>query len=73
MDHLKIFYDQDAVRETVKQFLLDTLDEQVLERAYKEGDVVGYKEARQVIKGAFSRLNEKYAKESSSTKDNKAR
>ena len=73
MDHLKVFYDQELVRESVKQYLNDTLDRAVLDRAYKEGDVVGYKEAREIIRSAFSKLNETYAKESSSSKDNKAR
>lgn len=72
-DHLKIFYEQETVREAVKQFLLDTLDEQVLDRAYKQGDVVGYKEAREVVRGAFSRLNELYAKKETVNSENKAR
>lgn len=72
-DHLKIFYEQETVREAVKQFLLDTLDEQVLDRAYKQGDVVGYREAREVVCGAFSRLNELYAKKETVNNENKAR
>jgi len=72
-DHLKIFYEQEQVRDSVKQFLLTTLDTQVLDRAYKAGDVTGYKEAREVIRGAFSRLNELYAKKDSSSKENSAR
>ena len=72
-DHLKIFYDQEPVRNAVKDYFLLTLDQQVLERAYKEGDVTGYKEARMVITSAFSKLNELYAKSKNSNKENNAR
>lgn len=72
-DHLKIFYDQEVVREAVKRFFYETMDEAVLEAAYKGEEVGGYKEAREVVRRAFSRLNEHYAKEEESSTDNKAR
>lgn len=72
-DYLKLFYEQEVLREVVKQFFFDTLDEEVLKRAYKEGDVEGYKEAREVIKQVFIKLNQEYAKEKSKQKENPAR
>lgn len=73
-DHLKLFYDQETLRKTVENYFISTLDSLVLERAYKSGDVTGFKEAKEVIRVAFSKLNEKYAKQDQNkNKDNKAR
>lgn len=72
-DYLGHFYEQENVREAVKQFMLDTLDEQALEALYKNGSVDGYKEAREVINGTFNRLRGLYAKEDKPKNDNKAR
>ncbi len=73
MDYLKNFYDQENLREEVKAYFFRVLDEEVLKQAYKEGNVTGYKEARQVIKQAFIKLNNEYGKEETKQKDNPAR
>ena len=65
MDYLKNFYDQENLREEVKAYFFRVLDEEVLKQAYKE--------ARQVIKQAFIKLNNEYGKEETKQKDNPAR
>lgn len=72
-DYLKIFYDQEVVREVVKNYFYEVMDEAVLEATYKGQDTSGYKEAREVIRRAFSKLYEQYAQEKESSTDNKAR
>lgn len=72
-DYLKIFYDQEVVREVVKDYLFEIMDEAVLEGAYKGNDITGYKEAREVVRRAFSKLNETYAKKETNNQENKAR
>lgn len=73
MDYLKHFYEQEHVREAVRLFLHDILDEQVLDATYKGNDVSGYKETKEVIDGMFNRLRGLYEKEKPNKKENGAR
>jgi len=73
MDHLKIFYDQESVRNAVKEYLLSTLDSKVLDDTYAGRDVSGYKEARKTIQEFFSRLTEKYGTKEKHSNQNHAR
>lgn len=73
MDYLKIFYDQESVRNAVKEHLLTTLDAQVLQDTYAGRDVSGYKEARKTIQEFFSRLTELYGTKEKSSTTNQAR
>jgi hypothetical protein len=73
MDHLKIFYDQESVRNAVKEYLLSTLDSKVLDDTYAGRDVSGYKEARKTIQEFFSRLTEKYGTKEKHRNQNHAR
>jgi hypothetical protein len=73
MDHLKIFYDQESVRNAVKEYLLTTLDSKVLEDTYAGRDVSGYKEARKTIQEFFSRLTEAYGTKEKHNNQNHAR
>ena len=72
-DYLKHFYEQENVRKAVKDYFLQVVDEQVLESAYKDGNVSGYKEAREVIEGVFNGLRNSYETTKESSKENKAR
>lgn len=72
-DYLGQFYEQENIREAVRLFMLETLNEQVLDAAFDNGDVTGYKEAREVVDGMFSNLRSLYAKEDKPNKENKAR
>ncbi len=73
MDHLKIFYDQEPVREAVRTYLLDLLDVSALKDVYKGEDVSGYKEARATIDRMFARLEELYGQKDKPLSGNKAR
>lgn len=73
MDYLKIFYDQESVREAVRKHLLTTLDAKVLEDTYAGRDVSGYKEARKTLQEFFSRLTELYGTKEKSSTTNQAR
>ena len=72
-DLLKNFYLSEHTREAVRSFLLQTLNEQVLESTYESGDVTGYREAKEVIDGMFIKLKTMYAQKESTNKENKAR
>ena len=72
-DHLKLFYQQEHVRESVRVFLLGTVDEELLDAAYEGKDVSGYKEAREVIERTFINLRNLYAEEKTNNQSNKAR
>lgn len=73
IDHLKIFYDQESVREAVKTYMNDLLDVSALRDVYKGGDVSGYKEARNTIDKLFARLEELYGQKDKPITSNKAR
>jgi hypothetical protein len=73
MDHLKIFYDQEPVREAVREYFLELLDANALKDVYKGEDVSGYKEARATIDRMFARLEELYGHKDKPITSNKAR
>lgn len=73
IDHLKVFYDQESVREAVKDFMHDLLDTSALKDVYKGNDVSGYKEARTTVDKLFARLEELYGEKDKPLQVNKAR
>lgn len=73
MDHLKIFYEQESVRDAVKDFMHDLLDTSALKAVYKGEDVSGYKEARATVDRLFARLEELYGQKDKPLSSNKAR
>lgn len=60
MNPLKTFYDNFAEREAVKEFLIDSLKDLAVERAFEGKGVVGIAEANDTILKAFDLLEEKY-------------
>lgn len=73
MDHLHIFYDQESVREAVKDYMRSLLDESALKDVYKGNDTSGYKEARATVDKLFARLEELYGQKDKPITSNKAR
>ena len=73
IDHLHIFYDQESVRNAVRDFMHDLLDERALKSVYKGEDVSGYKEARATVDKLFARLEELYGKRDKALQSNPSR
>ncbi len=59
-DILRQFYVNEMQRETVKEFLLTTLNEVALDKLFKGEDASAVKLAKEVVETAFSNLKEKY-------------
>ncbi len=62
MNHLFTFYNNVGERETVKNFLIDTLKLITVEKAFAGESVSGIKEANEAVEKAFDRLEEIYGK-----------
>jgi len=60
MNLLKQFYTNKAEREEVKDFLMNTLAEITVEKAFAGEDVKGVKEAVEAIDEAFNKLEVEY-------------
>lgn len=73
IDHLHIFYDQESVREAVKDYMQTLLNERALKDLYEGKDVSGYKEARATVDKLFARLEELYGQKDKPITSNKAR
>lgn len=57
---LSEFYQDDAMREVVKSFLIDTLKSETIERVFKNKDVSGIADAKIAIDKAFLTLKEMF-------------
>ena len=61
MNPLKVFYDDSNMREAVKAFLLEGLNDLAVERVFSKQDVVGIAESKEVIEKQFSNLEDLFA------------
>lgn len=61
-NHLNQFYNDEAIRESVFEFLLETVDLYALEQIYKGNDVSGIKNAKEIIQKAKKELQNRYEK-----------
>jgi hypothetical protein len=62
MDTLRNFYENAPIREAVHAYLIDSLRDEILSRAFLGKDIKDIAEAKKVIDKAFANLNGKYAK-----------
>lgn len=62
MNPLNSFYNNQSEREGVKAFLIESLKELAVERAFEGKSVVGIAEAKEAIDGAFNKLEEMWGK-----------
>lgn len=62
MNLLLTFYNNQAEREAVKAFMIDTLKEIAVDRAFSGQDVYGMQQAKECIDRAFDKLEETYGK-----------
>ena len=60
MNRLQQFYLDEATREEVKEFMISFLEEKTIEKVFGGSSVVGILEAKDMINGSFSRLEELY-------------
>ena len=72
-DELRLFYEQEQMRDEVKRYMHDLLDELALRDVYKGNDVSGYKEARNTVDKLFARLDEMYGKDKKKLLTNQAK
>jgi hypothetical protein len=59
---LQRFYENEGERETVKTFMVKTLGELAIEKAFDGEDTGGIKEARECVERMFDALSERYGK-----------
>lgn len=73
MDYLKQFYDQPAVRDTVKAFLLEHVNQYAVTKVLNREDTSGVADAKDIIEAAFSDLMENFKSVKVTGKENQAR
>ena len=62
MNPLALFYQNEAEREAVREFLIKNLEEMAVERVFDKQSVAGIYEARKVISRSFDKLDELFGK-----------
>ncbi len=60
MNNLKVFHDNEVLREAVKEFMFECLKEIAVERVMKRENTVAIADAKEVIEKAFIKLEELY-------------
>jgi hypothetical protein len=60
MNPLKQFHDDKHTREAVKEYLMEYLDSQALEKVKKFEDIKGIAESYEIIRKAFKNLEDEY-------------
>lgn len=60
MDTLRNFVNDRNTNQDVKQFILETLDKNALSSLKNTGQAIGYKEAVEAIRNAFSQMDAEY-------------
>lgn len=59
---LRNFYQNEKLREEVRQFMIERLGVMAIERAFAGEDTSGIKEARECVEKTFDKLEELYSK-----------
>lgn len=66
MNPLRNFYTNEHQRESVREFMVVTLKDMLVDTAFRGEDVGGFKEANELINKVFNKLEEEYGKIESS-------
>lgn len=61
MEILQQFYENEAQREAVKEFMITVLGEMAIERAFDGKPTSGIQEARECVEKSFDKLEEVYS------------
>lgn len=67
---LKQFYDNELLRENVKEFFIKTLKEMAIDRVFGKQAISGLYEAKKMVDLAFDKLEETYGLKNNHTIDN---
>ena len=70
---IRRFYNDDHTRESVKEYLLSSLNELALRKIYNRDSVDGIADAQEAIEDMFIELGEKYATKEAKEDTNQAR
>lgn len=62
MNPLLLFYNNETEREAVHTFLIQTLKDIAVERAFQGQDIGGIADAAELIETAFKKLDDEYGK-----------
>ena len=62
MPSLRIFYENEVMREDVRAYMVDTLKEIAVERTFNGEETKGIKDAHELIDRMFDRLDQEYGK-----------
>lgn len=73
IDRLNLFYQDENMRELVKDYLFTQLDKLAIEKVYNREDVKGMADAKEAIEKAFNLLDETYGARKTTNTDNSAR
>jgi hypothetical protein len=67
MDILKTFVNNKPVKQAVHDYLINTLKEDILNKAFSGQNITGYAEAKSVIEKAFNKLEGEYGEKIKTT------
>jgi hypothetical protein len=71
MDILKSFVNNKPVKEAVYNYLIETLKEDIVNKALQEHNITGYAEAKRIIDKTFNNLEGKYGEKARSSQDSR--
>jgi hypothetical protein len=71
MEILKSFVNNKPVKEAVYNYMIETLKEEIVNKALQEDDVTGYAEAKRIIDKTFNNLEGKYGEKTRSSQDSR--
>jgi hypothetical protein len=71
MDILKSFVNNKPVKDAVYNYMIETLKEEIVNKALQDEDVFGYSEAKRIIDKTFNNLEGKYGEKTRSSQDSR--
>ncbi len=60
MNPLVVFYRDETMRNTVKEFMVAQLEQMAIDRTFNKEDITGIAEARELVDKTFSKLKDLY-------------
>ncbi len=71
MEILKSFVNNKPVKEAVYNYMIETLKEEIVNKALQENSITGYAEAKRIIDKTFNNLEGKYGEKTRSSQDSR--
>jgi len=69
MDILKTFVQNEPVKKAVYEYFIATLHQEIIDKALSGQDVLGYKEAKNIIERTFNNLDGQYGNKKQNQSD----